>query len=74
MESTYDSDFYDWAYTQAALLRSGRIDQADIEHVAEEIEGMAGASCGSLLADSRGYLRACSNRNSSPIGAVEVGH
>ncbi|UHD14587.1 DUF29 domain-containing protein [Thiocapsa bogorovii] len=40
MESTYDSDFYAWANTQAALLRSGRIDQADIEHIAEEIESM----------------------------------
>lgn len=73
MESTYDADFYDWAYTQAALLRSGRIEQADIEHIAEEIEGMAGASCGSLITDSRGYLHACSNGSSSPIGAVEVG-
>ncbi|WP_296697515.1 DUF29 family protein [Thiocapsa sp. UBA6158] len=36
MESTYDADFYAWANTQAALLRSGRIDQADIEHIAEE--------------------------------------
>ncbi|MFB1487501.1 MULTISPECIES: DUF29 domain-containing protein [unclassified Thiocapsa] len=40
MESTYDSDFYAWANTQAALLRGGRIDQADIEHIAEEIESM----------------------------------
>jgi hypothetical protein len=40
MESTYDSDFYAWANTQAALLRSGRLDQADIEHIAEEIESM----------------------------------
>ena len=40
MESTYDADFYAWANTQAALLRSGRIDQADIEHIAEEIESM----------------------------------
>ncbi|HSO84719.1 DUF29 domain-containing protein [Thiocapsa sp.] len=40
MQSTYDLDFYAWANTQAALLRSGRIDQADIEHIAEEIESM----------------------------------
>ena len=36
MASTYDSDFYAWANTQAALLRSGRIEEADIEHIAEE--------------------------------------
>ena len=36
----YDQDFYAWANEQAALLRSGRLSEADIEHVAEEIESM----------------------------------
>ena len=36
----YDQDFYAWASEQAALLRSGRITSADIEHIAEEIESM----------------------------------
>jgi hypothetical protein len=36
----YDSDFYAWANTQAALLRAGKLDQADIENIAEEIESM----------------------------------
>lgn len=36
----YDQDFYAWANEQAALLRSGRLSEADIEHVAEEIETM----------------------------------
>jgi hypothetical protein len=34
----YDSDFYAWATEQAALLRAGRLSEADIEHIAEEIE------------------------------------
>src|SRR5271170_2354823 len=38
--SNYDSDFYAWANEQAALLRSGRVAQADIEHIALEIESM----------------------------------
>lgn len=32
--------FFAWTNTQTALLRSGRLAQADIEHIAEEIEGM----------------------------------
>ena len=36
----YESDFYAWANEQAALLREGKLSQADIEHIAEEIESM----------------------------------
>jgi len=38
--SLYDQDFYAWTAEQAALLRAGRLDQADIENIAEEIESM----------------------------------
>jgi len=34
----YDSDFHAWAAEQAALLRTGRVAEADIQHIAEEIE------------------------------------
>jgi hypothetical protein len=36
----YEHDFYAWANEQAALLRAGELAQADIEHIAEEIESM----------------------------------
>ncbi len=36
----YDSDFFAWANEQAALLRAGRLTEADIENIAEEIESM----------------------------------
>ncbi|MGD9657260.1 MAG: DUF29 domain-containing protein [Methylocystis sp.] len=36
----YDQDFYAWANEQAALLRAGRLGEADIEHIAEEIESL----------------------------------
>jgi len=36
----YERDFYAWANEQAALLRAGRLDAADIENIAEEIESM----------------------------------
>ena len=36
----YDKDFHGWAQEQASLLRSGRLSEADISHIAEEIESM----------------------------------
>ncbi|MBP2230647.1 hypothetical protein J2847_003952 [Azospirillum agricola] len=36
----YERDFYAWANEQAALLRAGKLDAADIAHIAEEIESM----------------------------------
>jgi hypothetical protein len=35
---TYDQDIVAWATEQAQLLRAGRFDLLDIEHIAEEIE------------------------------------
>ena len=34
----YESDIVAWARKQARLLRAGRWDQVDVEHIAEEIE------------------------------------
>jgi hypothetical protein len=50
-DNTYDNDFYAWANTQAELLRTGNLQQADNEHSAEEIESMG-----------KGELRALENR------------
>ncbi len=36
----YERDFYAWTQEQAALLRSGRLDQLDVAHLAEEIEAL----------------------------------
>ena len=38
--TTYQTDFYAWANEQAALLRQGRLSEADIANIAEEIESM----------------------------------
>jgi hypothetical protein len=40
VSETYERDFYAWANEQAALLRAGRLSEADIAHIAEEIESM----------------------------------
>jgi hypothetical protein len=36
----YDTDFHAWAIEQADLLRAGRLAEADIAHIAEEIDSM----------------------------------
>jgi len=36
----YERDFYAWANEQAALLRAGRLAEADLENIAEEIESI----------------------------------
>jgi hypothetical protein len=36
----YDRDFYRWTVQNAELLRAGRATEADLEHIAEEIEDM----------------------------------
>ena len=41
IKDLYDRDLYEWATRNAELLRSGRLAEADIEHVAEEIEDVA---------------------------------
>ena len=39
----HDQDFFAWANEQAALLRARRLSEADIDHIAEEIESMGKA-------------------------------
>ena len=36
----YDLDFFEWTVRNAELLRAGRTEEADLKHIAEEIEDM----------------------------------
>ncbi len=38
--SLYDADFVEWTRQTAALLRRGRFDDVDVQHLAEEVEDM----------------------------------
>jgi hypothetical protein len=40
MASLYERDFHAWTHEQADLLRAGRLAEADIAHIVEEIESM----------------------------------
>ena len=45
----YERDFFAWSREQADLLRAGRLAQADIEHIAEEIDSMGRAEKRELI-------------------------
>lgn len=45
----YETDFHAWAMHNARLLREGKLNQLDIEHIAEELEGMSASERRELL-------------------------
>jgi Domain of unknown function DUF29 len=49
----YEQDFYAWAREQATLLRAGRFDELDLEHLTDEVEDLGG----SLYRSVRSRLR-----------------
>ena len=46
--SLYDEDFLAWTEQQAALLRAGRLDQLDLDNLAEELDTMGRSEWGEL--------------------------
>ena len=40
LDTTYESDFYQWTQQQADLLRKGALSDLDVEHLIEEIDSM----------------------------------
>ncbi|MBK1631032.1 hypothetical protein CKO31_09820 [Thiohalocapsa halophila] len=47
--TSYDTDFHAWALRNAELLREGRLDELDVEHIAEELESMGASERRELL-------------------------
>ena len=47
-ETDYAADFAAWADEQAAILRGGRFDGADLPNIIEELEGLARTERGAL--------------------------
>ena len=45
----HDRDFFAWTQQQAELMRMGRVDQLDIEHLIDEIESMGASERKELL-------------------------
>lgn len=49
---TYDDDFYVWIERQAALLRARRFEELDLDHLIEEVEGLARAALNAVLSSA----------------------
>ncbi|MFO1153495.1 MAG: DUF29 domain-containing protein [Rhodospirillales bacterium] len=43
MSVSYEADYYAWTVEQVTLLRQGRLNDADIAHIAEELEDLGKA-------------------------------
>jgi len=54
MKGNYDTDFSQWAFDQAELLRAGKLSELDLENVLEELESMG-------KNDQRGYVSSFKN-------------
>ncbi|MGH6945068.1 MAG: DUF29 domain-containing protein, partial [Geminicoccaceae bacterium] len=39
-QDLYEGDFYTWARAQAALLRAGRYEELDLQHLIEEVDDL----------------------------------
>ncbi|WP_428395536.1 DUF29 domain-containing protein [Lichenicoccus sp.] len=64
----YESDFYAWANEQAGLLRAGRLSDADIAHIAEEIETMGRTEKRELISRLKVLMMHLLKWQSQPIG------
>jgi hypothetical protein len=42
-KTLYETDFVEWTDHTAELLRQGKFDEVDLEHLIEEVEGLAGS-------------------------------
>lgn len=52
-QSLYEVDFYAWALEQAELIRTGKLDRADLPNLAEEIESLGKEQAAKLRSSYR---------------------
>ena len=71
--AAYDLDFYSWALEQAELLRSGRLSEADLEHIAEEIEDLSKRERRSLVSHVRIVIEHLMKLQASPAVQPRAG-
>ncbi|HJS88147.1 MAG TPA: DUF29 domain-containing protein [Acetobacteraceae bacterium] len=71
--SAYDVDFHAWTKEQAALLRAGRLSDADLENIAEEIEALGRAEKRSLASHVRTVVEHLMKLQASPATEPRAG-
>src|SRR3954464_9883915 len=55
-KTLYDTDFAEWSARTAELVRAGRLDEVDLEHVAEEIDNLGRSERKSVRSQLRRML------------------
>jgi len=55
-KTMYDSDFVEWTVRTAGLLREGRLGEADLEHIAEEIQDLGASERSAMRSQLRRML------------------
>ncbi|BAP54519.1 hypothetical protein THII_0222 [Thioploca ingrica] len=56
LKREYEQDFHQWIEHHITLLRSGRFNEIDVEHLIEELEGMAGRNKHELISRLIGLI------------------
>jgi Domain of unknown function DUF29 len=62
----YEQDFYAWSREQATLLRAGRYDELDLQHLTEEVEDLGGSLYRSVRSRVRIIIEHLLKREYSP--------
>ncbi|MEJ7138688.1 DUF29 domain-containing protein [Comamonadaceae bacterium SL12-8] len=70
MPSTYDTDIVAWANEQAALIRAGRLEELDLDNLAEEILDVGNSEKRELVSRMAVLLGHCSSGRFSPSGGT----
>lgn len=65
-KSLYERDFCLWSFTQADLIRKGKLANADMEHIAEEIESLGSSDRRSLYSHLVRYFQHMLNIHHTP--------
>jgi hypothetical protein len=55
-KTLYETDFVEWADHTAELLRQGKFNEVDLEHLIEEVEGLAGSDRHAVVSQLRRML------------------
>jgi len=73
MAALYDQDFVKWTKQNSELLHRGCFGEADVKHIAEEIEDMGNEQKHSLERQVRRLWRICLSTSSSLRSGVVAG-
>lgn len=69
----YDTDVMAWANEQAAFIRAGHFDLVDIEHIADEIEGVGKSEVREFISSISSFTQMARPRGFEPLTSASGG-